>query len=330
MPRILDGGPNPIFRNPAMFLFVFFIKNIKFIILFYVHYLYLIPYFFNTKKYYLYILYTSLLFLIVAAIPFFSEMIFHPHLPEMIRPDMHELHERHEENHRFHRRGNFDNGMHFFMTIIVTLFPFLINAYKNWIVAQKENLVMELALLKSQINHHFLFNSLNNIYSLSVQQNEKAPAAIHSLSFIMRYILDETNKETTSLEKELEYINHYISLQRLRINEKIKLMYSVDGEIDSQQISPMILIPFIENCFKHGLSAIKPGEIEIKIHIEGNSIKLYTRNNKYPMNILSNVESGIGIKNVLKRLEYDYEGKYTLEINESEEKYIVNLKIELS
>ena len=328
------SGEHPIFHSTLNFIFIFLIKNIKFIVLFYIHSLVLIPLFFAKKKYTEYISYLTILFLIVVSIPFISEYFLHigaeHHHTEI--NSIHNLHEQHGRDEHHGRRGKMpmmDMGMHFFMSIIILILPFLLHVYKSWIASEKDKTEIELSFLKSQINHHFLFNSLNSIYSLSVQESKETPEAVHSLSYIMRYVLDETVKDKALLSKELEYIHHYLSLQRVRLNEKIKLTYSVIGDAEKKIISPMILIPFIENCFKHGVSTIYNCEINISIHIENDQLTLRTENEIINTTNAKEVISGIGIPNVIKRLEYDYFEKYTYTKSIIGNKYVAELKLEL-
>lgn len=328
------GEGHPFFHSSYNFIFLFFIKNIKFIVLFYVHALILIPRFFANKKYTQYILYLTILFLVVVSIPFISKYFLHietnhHHLEINTLHNQHQQYE-HEGHHGHHgRMPMMDMGMHFFMSIIILILPFLLHVYKSWVSSEKEKTEIELSFLKSQINHHFLFNSLNSIYSLSLQESKETPKAVHSLSYIMRYVLDETVKDKSLLSKELEYIHHYLSLQRVRLNEKIKLSYTELGDAKKNLISPMILIPFIENCFKHGISTIHDCAITISIEIENNKLILKTENEIISTSNTKEVVSGIGILNVIKRLEHDYFEKFTYTKNIIDNKYIVELKLEL-
>lgn len=338
-PPFMPGHRHPALESTLNFVFIFFIKNIKFILLFYIHYLILIPKFFVTKKYNLYIGLLILLFGLVITFPMLTERLI-PHIhpiggPPFISqigeslPDVHRHH--HGPRHDGHKPPRFiggENGIHFFMSIIVTLIPLFLTVYRKLLKAQNEKTEMELAFLKSQINHHFLFNSLNSIYVLSLQNNPKSSPSIHSLSFIMRYILDESVKGKTQLGKELEYLHHYIELQRLRLNTKVSLNFTVLGEPQNLEISPMILIPFIENCFKHGLSTVEDCEIFISITITGNQLHLYTKNEIFESHPTNNI--GIGTKNVVKRLDFDYPNKYELDAKREGENYIVNLNLTLT
>ena len=297
------GGMHPKHSPPIGIILV---RTFLLIAGYYFSYFYLVPYFYFTKKFKQYTFYSILLFLLIA---------FLPSLPEVFR-------------HGF-LHVNPPGMIHFFMALFVILIPLGLRIYQRLQESEKEKTNAELSFLKSQINHHFLFNSLNNIYSLSIQGNANTSYAIHSLSFIMRYILDEATKEKTWLQQELEYMQHYISIQRLRLNEKVKLEYTVTGNPDNLFISPMLLIPFVENCFKHGLSTIELSTIDIVIRIQDAKIELTTKNKVFQKSASSHIASGIGIENVCKRLDMDYPAKYQLQVSEKENYYFVTLQISL-
>lgn len=306
----------------------FVVKNVKFIVLFYIHQLILIPNYFSRGNYRKYLLFLGALFLLVLILPYLADHFFH---------HGHHGHHGPHPGHGFESRprpplrGPFsmDDGMHFFMTIIVALLPFLLHLYQNWAHASKAKTEMELSFLKSQINHHFLFNSLNSIYVLSVQGKPQTSESIHSLSFIMRYILDESEKRRTSLVKELDYIHHYIELQRLRLNEKVTLNCTINGDANMLSIAPMMLIPFIENCFKHGLSTVQHCTIDIRILIESDSLILFTKNDLIQHTNQDKIESGIGLANVTRRLEFEYFNAYTLSYGVQDSCFESTLKLKL-
>lgn len=311
------------------FIFLFIIKNIKFILFYYTHTWWLIPSFFEKNKFKTYCIWLVILFIAVVSVPYIAELLFHGHGPNHHHhAAFATIREGHVEHH--HKKGpSIDAGIHFFMSIIVMLLPLLIHVYKRWLSIDKEKKEIELTFLKSQINHHFLFNSLNSIYSLSVQESKKTPAAVHSLSAIMRYILDETIKEKVDLKREVDYINHYISLQKIRLNSMVQVHYTVAGDVAQQQIAPMLLIPFIENCFKHGVSTVHEGKIEIAITITASGVFLHTCNNQFDDLIHDHQKSGIGIPNVLKRLQHEYPNRYTYNQFNQAGNYCVDLNIEL-
>jgi len=322
LPHLPHWESHPAFQTPGHFLLVFLVKNIKFILLFYIHYLILLPRYFNEGRYIAYGVWLSVLLGVVLLFPYVTGFL----LPE------HPLGGHHFHPHRpRHRHPHFgfslDAGMHFFMAIIVTLLSFLLNTYRQWINAQKGRSEMELAYLKTQINHHFLFNTLNSIYSLSMKGSEKAAPSIHSLSCIMRYVLDDSARQRTSLQHELDYLGHYIGLQRLRLNERVSLDYRVEGDTANLFIAPMLLMPFIENCFQHGVSAVSAGRLLITINVEQGLLHLHTEND-----IVAHGSngSGIAVQNVRRRLEHEYSGRYTLVQERSGERFFTDLTIQLA
>jgi two-component system LytT family sensor kinase len=196
---------------------------------------------------------------------------------------------------------------------------------------ENEKLTSELAFLKSQVNPHFLFNILNNICSLARKKSDDTENAIIKLSHIMRYMLYESKDEKVSLEKEIEYLQNYIELQRMRISEKVNIRFNIDGNPDSLMIEPMLLIPFVENAFKHGISYLEDCTISISMKIVPGEL-VFTVENQIIKKGTEEIstESGIGLKNVLRRLELLYPAKHDINIEENEMKYLVNLTIRFS
>jgi two-component system, LytTR family, sensor kinase len=208
-----------------------------------------------------------------------------------------------------------------------------IRVTEQWYTNEKERkemenqkLTAELSFLKSQINPHFFSNTLNSIYSLAIRKSEKTPEAIIKLSLLMRYIIYETDKPYVPLQKELEYINNYVELQRLRIKENVTILYTIAGESKDRFIEPMLLLPFIENAFKHGIDYSKPCEITIEVNITDESIRLVIENPLVSKQLsIPDEASGIGLVNSRKRLQLLYEGKHELNISEKGEKFRVDL-----
>lgn len=190
----------------------------------------------------------------------------------------------------------------------------------------------ELDLLKSQVNPHFLFNSLNSIYSLTLKKSEKSSEAVMLLSDLMRYILETGKKKLVPLEEEIQFINNYIDLEKLRLGSNFNLNYNVKGDFKNFYISPMILIAFVENIFKHGVSSNKDkNEFDIKIEIAGNQLKFSSENNiAQKNNDLEIKTEKTGIKNVKKRLDLIYPEQHNLIIENNKGKFQVNLQIKLS
>src|SRR5690606_29573907 len=129
----------------------------------------------------------------------------------------------------------------------------LSDSKKRLSIAEKEKLDAELRALKSQINPHFLFNSLNNLYALSLKADEQTPAFILKLSEVMRYMIYESNEDCVSLKKELDFIKNYVDLQKLRSDHKARISFHISGKVGKQKVAPLLFIPFVENSFKHGI-----------------------------------------------------------------------------
>lgn len=194
---------------------------------------------------------------------------------------------------------------------------------------EKEKLVSELSLLRSQVNPHFLFNTLNNIYSLSNRKSDKTPEAIQKLSELMRYMLYESKDEKVRLTKEIDYLRNYIDLQKLRLTEEVKIIFEVEGDIQDKRIEPLLLIPFIENAFKHGVSYTRDMEINIQLIVKDDELILIVENPVDESLINKDIPSGIGLENIKKRLNLLYPDKSNLKIIHSHNKHKIELTIKL-
>lgn len=183
----------------------------------------------------------------------------------------------------------------------------------------------EISLIGSQTNPHFLFNSLNSIYSLAYQRSENTPGVILNLSRMMRYTAYDCNENKIQLSEELEYLQSYVDLQKLRLGEKAYIEFKIDGQIGSQEITPMLLIPFIENAIKHGVTNDPLSPIILKIKLEDNRLDLYTQNKKHTYN--RDAFKGIGNNDAKSRLDLLYRGKYNLNINDGSEIYTCELSL---
>lgn len=194
---------------------------------------------------------------------------------------------------------------------------------------EKEKLNAELIFLKSQINPHFLFNSLNSIYSLTNENAEKAGHAVLALSNMMRYMIYDSNTEKVSLKSELSYIKHYISLQQLRLSDDVKILFEVINSGDDMMIVPLLILPFIENAFKHGISYVEKCSLEIRISLSKNGmVNLFVKNSIMHIKPIA-YSGGFGLDNVKKRLLLHYPGQYDLSINAENNLFIVNLNLQL-
>jgi two-component system, LytTR family, sensor kinase len=217
----------------------------------------------------------------------------------------------------------------FFITLS-TILKFILDWFLNEKVKnhlENEKLIAELAFLKSQINPHFLFNSLNNIYSLAYQKAEKTPEAILKLSEIMRYMLYESNVDKVSLSDEIRYLNNYIELQKLRFKDDIHLKFEVIGDPTGHRITPLILISFVENAFKHGIVNDLEIPISITLSISDDTLFFHVFNKKTDMN--KDSTGGIGLTNVKRRLELLYKNEYSLTIDDKNDTYRCELNLTL-
>ena len=192
---------------------------------------------------------------------------------------------------------------------------------------EHEKLNTELSFLKSQINPHFLFNTLNNIYSLAVVKSDATAGAVMKLASIMRYVLSENKQHLVPLEKEIKFIQDYIDLQQVRLTDKVSINFTVSGEVENMQIAPLIFIPFVENAFKYGISAKENSEINISVEVADNTIDFYSVNKVIAMETDKENNNGIGLKNTKRRLEILYPNKHRLEIKNENNHFFVHLKL---
>ena len=194
---------------------------------------------------------------------------------------------------------------------------------------ENEKLASELAFLKSQVNPHFLFNSLNSIYALANKNSPQTADAVIKLSDLMRYMLYDSTGNYVELDKEVEYLNNYINLQKLRVDGKVDISFDMQGDLNNKRIAPLLLIPFVENAFKHGISYQNDSSVHVNMKANGKNMSFIVENtlNRHKPDVER--ASGIGLKNVKRRLELLYPGKHKLTINESNGKYIAELNIQI-
>lgn len=228
--------------------------------------------------------------------------------------------------------GFFDISLYFVIYIFVTS---LLRLARGWFQLQeieKEKTVAELKALKSQINPHFLFNSLNSIYSLARKNSAQVPEKVIQLSDLMRHIIYDSEVEFILLSKEIEMIRNYIELQNLRTPEKEKIELEVVGKVEGKKVAPLIFLPFVENSFKHGLkSGAEHPFVKIKIEVLPDDLIFEIENSKgKTSDPVDSKYKGIGIENVKKRLGLIYPGCYSLKIVNNDETYKVLLQININ
>lgn len=208
---------------------------------------------------------------------------------------------------------------------------------KHWYLKEQRNLQLlkekteaQLQLLTAQVHPHFLFNTLNNIYSQTQTESPKGSKMIMQLSDLLRYILSEGNKQVVPLKKELQMLQDYINLEKIRYGNKLDLHVSLPEESGNLGIAPLLLLPFLENCFKHGASKfLKHPWINLKIKLSGKILEMKLMNGKEIHHLEERKSLGTGINNVKRRLELLYSNKHDLQITDESDVFIVNLRLEL-
>ncbi|GAA4436137.1 histidine kinase [Pontibacter saemangeumensis] len=190
---------------------------------------------------------------------------------------------------------------------------------------ETQKLITELAYLKSQVNPHFLFNTLNNIYSLAYKQHPETPDAIMKLSLLMRYMLYESNDALVSLEKEVDHINNFIDLQKLRLREQTIIRFQVQGDLRGKQIAPMLLMTLVENAFKHGLVSKNEIGIIMNLEVKEDSLLFSTINNTSSHK--KREYGGIGLENLRRRLNLLYPSQHHLTLEEKEGAFYATLTL---
>ena len=232
-----------------------------------------------------------------------------------------------------HQSGNIDMVGLFIFIVIIGL-SIAVSTVQKWqfteqkmVKTEAEKVNAELSFLKAQINPHFLFNTLNNIYALSVTDSKHTSESIMKLSNIMRYVTDEVTEDFVSLQNEINCINDFIDLQRLRLGKKTNLEVEISETATYQRIVPLVLMTFIENVFKYGISKHETTAIIIRLKVEGNKVRLFCQNTIVE-NGTTVKRTGIGLSNTRRRLDRIYPGKHELDISKENNLFTVNLEID--
>ncbi len=225
----------------------------------------------------------------------------------------------------------------FLMGLLSTLLKITTDWFRNLRERQElitQNMQSELRFLRSQINPHFLFNTLNNLYALTIKKSDLAPEIVLKLSEMMRYMLYECNEKEVPLANEIAYIKNYLDLEKLRKHKNLHIRFDVEGSPENKKITPLLFIPFIENAFKHGLSQhTREGFIHILMRIEKDLLSFRIENSKEPSLKSGQTQheikksGGIGLKNVRRRLQLLYPGKHKLLIRNRPKVFIVDLHL---
>lgn len=326
-PRLRD------FSMSNHMLTVIVLNNIMLMVFYYLNTMVLIPKLLIKEKWFLYILSLVGCLLFFLYVPrTLAMLIYPPEIPLNVTENTRGIN-RSNRIGRIRRRPYAD----FFNTVLFLLvitFGACIEVVRRWLQTEQnrketehERINTELSFLKSQVNPHFFFNTLNNIYSLAIVKSDKTAHAVLKLSAIMRYILTETERNLVPLENEVAFIHNYIELQQVRLTDKVHVNFNIEGNTAPLLVAPLIFIPFVENAFKYGVSTKEQSSIEINLKVVEHSIYFYSKN--YIVHSENNMmeNTGIGINNVKRRLELLYPEKHQLSHIIENGYYIVNLEI---
>lgn len=299
------------------------INVLFFSIIVYFNLLYLIPNYLTKKRF---MTYSALLILFAIFITPIKMMVFYLKFSGM--PEL--------------QKGLLEGDFYYFMVaFLIAATATIYKIVTDWVSylrdkqeLETQTMQSELRFLKSQINPHFLFNTLNNLYALTLKKSDQAPEIVIKLSEMMRYMLYDCNERRVQLSKEVAYLNNYLDLERLRQGKAASINFTVIGEIGEQTIAPLLFIPFLENSFKHGLNnqINQGGYVNIQLEIKGDCVHFHIENSKpekVPLPDPSRRSGGIGLVNVHRRLNLMYPDKYDLKIADTPNTYAVDLKIEL-
>lgn len=314
LPVLFDPGPVSVHTFLHHRTQQEFATYILMLVFFYLNYYYLIPKLYIPRKYAPYLICLLVYLVLLSVIP---KLIIHSH-PH---------HGRFNEHRHFFNLYELSNTV--FLYFIIVFFSLMLRINNQLKQARQEKLNAELLYLKAQINPHFLFNTLNSIYSLAITRSDETASAIVKLSGMMRYVITESQHHFVSLDKEISYISDYIELQKIRLADSVKLSFTVSGNTAGKEIAPLLLIPFIENAFKYGVNAEEDSIIVISIVIEKMLLHLQVTNNKVQTTMETTASSGLGIENTKGRLELLYPLKHELFIRDDAHTFFVSLNLNL-
>ncbi len=313
LPSILFRYNGPSNSFSETFTYRLIINNLLLAVLFYANAFYLYPVVFKNKKL---LIYAISVFIVVIALGFLSKYI---------------------ENEIFPVKKKW--GRPFYLNLISYVFILGISCSYRIIIdhlkfkeinkdKETENLKTELSFLRSQVSPHFMFNVLNNLVSLARKKSDKMEPALLQLSALLRYMLYEGNHGKISLNQEINYLKGYIELQKLRFGDDVEISFTLEGNPDDFELEPMLLIPFVENAFKHGMGTIELPKISISMVVKNKTLVFEVQNDVAPKGESKDKSSGIGLNNTKRRLELLYEDKHQLEVKEVDQKYKVKLKLQ--
>lgn len=305
--------------------------------LFYFNYLFLIPRLYLKQRLLLYIACSFGLLIMLYYTQPFENLVFQQfHGPQEMRQHM-----MPGNNHNFRPPPRREAGppavdfVSLVLFVVIWVVAMAARISEQWRITEKRAILSEadkaqaeLSFFKAQINPHFLFNTLNNIYALAVKQSENTAPSVLKLSRMMRYITEEATENFVPLQDEMDCLENYIDLQKLRLNEKTSVLFDINRVTDEACIAPLILMTFVENAFKYGVSNHYRSEIVIKIDHAADEIRFFCQNKIFDAN-KDPERAGVGIANTKKRLEFLYAGNFDLKIDNNGEMFSVYLKLKI-
>lgn len=291
------------------------------LIICYLNYFVLLPRFLNNKRWGQYLLEFTVPFVVIVALRVAAQRYL---------VNLYEGHERYFNSTTFVVHA-------FVVTLFIVVFIGFLRFVSDWFefeAAKKEvenqTLVAELNFLRAQVNPHFLFNTLNNLYYLAYSKSPNTTEVISKLSQVMRYMIYEANHPKVLLAKEIEYMDNYIALEKLRLSDQAAINFKVTGDVSAAEIVPLILITFLENAFKHGVSSTNDSAwVKVGINVKGNVLDYSVENSKSSAAGTLTEKSGIGLVNVRRRLDLLYPNKYELDVSDEKDRYYIHLKLDL-
>ena len=302
-----------------LFVMTIMVKNALTLTIVYANFLYLIPRFFRTRRYFVFTLSTLALLALVLTVSYYVDSYLFAKLGWKPSEVYREL------------------LFYAFNTASYTLTSFLLFSLtekqkqkEQLDEVQLEKLGTEIKYLRAQINPHFLFNTLNNLYGLALDKSEKTPEIILKLSQIMDYMLYESNDLKVYLKNDIDNMRNYIDIERIRQGNNAEISFDVRGEIGEQKIAPLTLLPLVENAFKHGVNTIIKGAyLRVDITIDGNNLEMEVKNN-FKKQADDDQRVGIGLTNLRRRLNLLYPAAHAMKVDAFDDDYHVNMKLTLS
>ena len=319
------------------FLYQFYANTAIYGILFYINYLFLVPrYFFRDNKVWYFLIAAGVIIILYVLMWYINENVFYDHEREhQMEQIMQEIDKG--KNHIKPPIKQFKIYNYFYTSILVCGFSLGLGVFdklsqneKERKELEKEKLNSELAFLKNQISPHFFFNTLNNIYSLIGIDTQEAQEAVLKLSKLMRYLLYESEHGESKLQDEINFMNNYIDLMKLRLSDKVALTVSFPENTGNIAVPPLLFIPFIENAFKHGISYREHSYIDIQMSVSEKQILFISKNSIGTSSHADDGQySGIGLENVKKRLALLYPDTHKLKIEKTNDAFSIDLQLKL-